>query len=155
MPTRLGGSDCLTVGQSSCTQLIFLVFFLFVVGRQAGFRHKQGELEVETVKATTDSERRKSRRSSTTSGCTLELRNVCLKASCPCVTLSRKQQELDAKEPDEQPSKELCVAAATPRTQTLAKGSLSHTGSTCPSKRFHRGGEEGSAAIGSPQEKGD
>lgn len=113
MSARPGGSDCLTVGRGSCKQLISKSLFFVCRWQACRFSHKQGESEVETVKATTDSERRKSRHSSPTSDwcCTLELRNVRLMAACHCVTLSRIQRELDVKEPQAAVKGALCCCS--------------------------------------------
>lgn len=80
----------------------FFIFFLFVVGRRAGFpTHMASRRLKQSKPQLTANVTQKSRRSSTTSGWrrTLELRNACPKAASPCVTLSRKQQDFDAQEP--------------------------------------------------------
>lgn len=137
------------VGRVPCVQPI-LKSFLVCRWQARRFSHKQGEPAVETVKATTDSERRKSQCRYTYTDVRPRLRAdavrwnyvTCLPRPPPPCQPEHKtagaRREGAAK--NRQRSFVLPWQQRTSHTQTLANGSLSQTGSTCP--RGREGGKE-------------
>lgn len=149
------------VGRVPCVQPI-LKSFLVCRWQARRFSHKKGEPAVETVKATTDSERRKSR-------CRYTYTDVCPRLQADAVRwnyvtcLTRppapvstwaENSRSSTRRSCKQPSKELCVAVATANVSYTNIGKWLFE----PDRKYlstGEGGREGSAAIGSPQEKGD